>query len=1133
MNIKEKFDDIKLSEINEKTRDNLVKISKATKEFTIKSDKAEEYINAVYAKIKAEKPSALRSSDKKVEPKKPEPKKTHTSKPVAKKTPVAKKPEPTAPKPTKTQIKATKVRIDALKLALANDPLLQNLGKTDKERDSVRTAKVRGRRVSRAGWKNQYGKSKGGRVYYENRENRSDRKAPEFTSGYPYLEHGGHILDADGKYVVKVFTEQAGSITEKMSKQYRDKDSAVTFAMMKKPFLGKGEYIAVFDKDDKIVYRGVSMKSKGGYIESGKKLYEMANNMSDSEFQEAYRNLSEKEKDIYDKLNNDFENGGEVETILTVPKYMRDEIEESINLGYDELVVGMISKNRKGVLLVNDNYEVRGTYDMGLKNYIENIIANHKKTKSNGGYMAKGGEINTRMLNKKIKDWYIKSYPTDDLGEEINDTITFKSFWAYTKQGYDAYNVLNVGDSVVRERVEQKLSEILGEQGRYMAKGGELKNATYVPNRNINKIGLKLNSKNVEVSGNDILDGIYLKKSSTPKTKGIVVTSIKDIPNFQQRLDEGKITYRGLGMGKKSDDFYKIAGEGGTAIKVDGKEYLITDTEWNTFARGADGKLRVKFSAPSRIYEYGGELSQGDINKKVNKNIKQYLEYGKDRGERLYVLREIFKEALTDANFSEFNDKVDEIFNGSTKFVVVTNAKETEQLLFDVGQEVANTCNWDRFKIQDAMIYTCSMNGYSSISPKINDLFNVTTKKELKYFSKNKVKYVLVKNESKSQAFNSIYDIYESKDVYNGAYFFEKGGELKNAKYFSKNKVVMIGDDWKLIDKVNGAWVKKSASPIGEIEKSDLLDAIENNSLESYFSSKKSSNINKFSQTRIRKGSDGWKAKTTLEDYKGYDWEIDTMKSLRGTLISMATGGKLQKENGYTSFSFVLFQDPRVTLMESKPTRITDKVVEKQHEEALKVFFEKVDAKLDKKMAKGGELEMGIKTEMKEHGMSKKEATKTAKDHLKEHSNYYTKMKSVGLKKGGAVKGKLPSTLDKYFTKNAKTKRIPLSKLIVTREREDGIKNAEENLRKAYSGEIEKRSPITIKRKGAMYEVLDGNSTVAVAKKYGWKTIYANVKLNEVLSKSKGSRIFDIAKQIRKEGESWQNAVKRAGEQLK
>jgi len=43
------------------------------------------------------------------------------------------------------------------------------------------------------------------------------------------------------------------------------------------------------------------------------------------------------------------------------------------------------------------------------------------------------------------------------------------------------------------------------------------------------------------------------------------------------------------------------------------------------------------------------------------------------------------------------------------------------------------------------------------------------------------------------------------------------------------------------------------------------------------------------------------------------------------------------------------------------------------------------------------ELEMGIKKEMEEHGMSEEQATKTAKDHLKENPKYYSIATSVGL----------------------------------------------------------------------------------------------------------------------------------------
>lgn len=43
------------------------------------------------------------------------------------------------------------------------------------------------------------------------------------------------------------------------------------------------------------------------------------------------------------------------------------------------------------------------------------------------------------------------------------------------------------------------------------------------------------------------------------------------------------------------------------------------------------------------------------------------------------------------------------------------------------------------------------------------------------------------------------------------------------------------------------------------------------------------------------------------------------------------------------------------------------------------------------------ELQTGIKKEMSEHGMSEKEARKTAIDHLKENPHYYSIADSVGL----------------------------------------------------------------------------------------------------------------------------------------
>lgn len=58
-----------------------------------------------------------------------------------------------------------------------------------------------------------------------------------------------------------------------------------------------------------------------------------------------------------------------------------------------------------------------------------------------------------------IKDWYIKAFPTDDMGEGICGT--FKGFLQTLIQGEDIYDYIDVGDSVIRERIFSKLAEML------------------------------------------------------------------------------------------------------------------------------------------------------------------------------------------------------------------------------------------------------------------------------------------------------------------------------------------------------------------------------------------------------------------------------------------------------------------------------------------------------------------------------------------------------------------------------------------------------------------------------------------------------------------------------------------------
>jgi DNA repair protein RadC len=121
----------------------------------------------------------------------------------------------------------------------------------------------------------------------------------------------------------------------------------------------------------------------------------------------------------------------------------------------------------------------------------------------------------------------------------------------------------------------------------------------------------------------------------------VIVTKISDIPNLRKELNAGRITYRGLGMGKLYDDFYEIANEPGTRIKVEGKEYYITDTDFrklNWDEKNKKWKNLIRFSAPPRkaalglnIFRRGdtGEKSKDDADKsEVRDNLRKLdIEY--------------------------------------------------------------------------------------------------------------------------------------------------------------------------------------------------------------------------------------------------------------------------------------------------------------------------------------------------------------------------------------------------------------------------------------------------------------------------------------------------------------------------
>ena len=60
-----------------------------------------------------------------------------------------------------------------------------------------------------------------------------------------------------------------------------------------------------------------------------------------------------------------------------------------------------------------------------------------------------------------IREFYVKNYPTDDLGAGINPTATFPGLLNQLIVSGDVYAYLYVSDSIVRERLFERLAEEL------------------------------------------------------------------------------------------------------------------------------------------------------------------------------------------------------------------------------------------------------------------------------------------------------------------------------------------------------------------------------------------------------------------------------------------------------------------------------------------------------------------------------------------------------------------------------------------------------------------------------------------------------------------------------------------------
>lgn len=89
---------------------------------------------------------------------------------------------------------------------------------------------------------------------------------------------------------------------------------------------------------------------------------------------------------------------------------------------------------------------------------------------------------------------------------------------------------------------------------------------------------------------------------------------------------------------------------------------------------------------------------------------------------------------------------------------------------------------------------------------------------------------------------------------------------------------------------------------------------------------------------------------------------------------------------------------------------------------------------------------------------------------------------------------RLPEDPGCYFLPTPGTRLVRLSQLRPSKPLgapPDSVDHAEQLMRQAAAGRAERRPPVTVRREGEVWMIVDGNATLGVAERHGWLAIPA------------------------------------------
>jgi hypothetical protein len=138
----------------------------------------------------------------------------------------------------------------------------------------------------------------------------------------------------------------------------------------------------------------------------------------------------------------------------------------------------------------------------------------------NGGYMADGGQLRSYKT-------FVEEYPDKKIYVRVKFAGADKDVQNYTANEENKKRAISFAKRLAEKNngTYEGFKIYTYAKGGYMAKGGFLKDAKYVSKRNISSITLELDGKSVTLKGEDLVDGVYVKKTQSA-TKSATKTKV-------------------------------------------------------------------------------------------------------------------------------------------------------------------------------------------------------------------------------------------------------------------------------------------------------------------------------------------------------------------------------------------------------------------------------------------------------------------------------------------------------------------------------------------------------------------------------------------------------------------------------